>query len=293
MNLRDWIRDVFDRTGTTNKSVVYAMYADACIDLDKSINVESYNRTVRLIFNEMFSNDEVDFEPDMVIGDITGAGNVLIIGDIHEPFCKDGYLEFCLAQYKLHNCKTVVFIGDILDNHAISYHEADPNGMGASDELETAVTNLNKWYKAFPSAYICMGNHDLLIERKARTHGLPQMFFKSFKEIIGAPKDWVFNYSFQIDNVKYMHGTGGGGQNAHVVRALKNRQSTVLGHFHSCLAVRYLASNHDLIFGMNVGCGIDVTSYAMEYGKDFVDRPIIGCGIVFDGKSAIPVPMPL
>ena len=25
--------------------------------------------------------------------------NVLIIGDLHEPFCLDGYLQFCLNTY--------------------------------------------------------------------------------------------------------------------------------------------------------------------------------------------------
>ena len=26
--------------------------------------------------------------------------NVLVIGDLHEPFCLDGYLEFCINTYK-------------------------------------------------------------------------------------------------------------------------------------------------------------------------------------------------
>ena len=36
--------------------------------------------------------------------------NVLIIGDLHEPFCLDGYLEFCKEQYVKHNCNRVIFI---------------------------------------------------------------------------------------------------------------------------------------------------------------------------------------
>ena len=48
---------------------------------------------------------------------------VLVIGDLHLPFVKDGYLEFCIWVYKKYNCTEVVFIGDILDNHASSYHE--------------------------------------------------------------------------------------------------------------------------------------------------------------------------
>ena len=40
---------------------------------------------------------------------------VLVIGDIHEPFCLDGYLENCKKQYKDFKCDKVVFIGDIID----------------------------------------------------------------------------------------------------------------------------------------------------------------------------------
>ena len=29
---------------------------------------------------------------------------VLCIGDLHEPFCLDGYLDFCIEIYNKHNC---------------------------------------------------------------------------------------------------------------------------------------------------------------------------------------------
>ena len=43
--------------------------------------------------------------------------NILVIGDFHEPFSLDGYLEHCVEMYNKHNCNKVVFIGDIIDNH--------------------------------------------------------------------------------------------------------------------------------------------------------------------------------
>ncbi len=61
---------------------------------------------------------------------------VLVIGDLHEPFCLDGYLDFCKKQYAIHNCNAVVFIGDIIDNHYSSYHESSADGMGGKYELE-------------------------------------------------------------------------------------------------------------------------------------------------------------
>ena len=60
---------------------------------------------------------------------------VLAIGDLHEPFCLDGFLDFN-KSLKPRGPKEIVFIGDIVDNHYSSYHEADPDGMSAGDELE-------------------------------------------------------------------------------------------------------------------------------------------------------------
>ena len=36
------------------------------------------------------------------------VNNVLVVGDIHEPFCLDGYLDFCKEQYNRFNCNKVV-----------------------------------------------------------------------------------------------------------------------------------------------------------------------------------------
>ena len=70
---------------------------------------------------------------------------VLVIGDIHEPFCLDGYLKHCKEMYAKHNCNRVVFIGDIIDNHYSSYHETDADGMGGGQELDLAINKLKKW----------------------------------------------------------------------------------------------------------------------------------------------------
>ena len=99
---------------------------------------------------------------------------------------------------------------------------------------------------------------------------------------------------WEIDNVLYVHGTGSSGQSGARTRAIANRQSTVIGHSHSFGGVAYMASRNDIIFGMNVGCGIDVDHMAFSYGKNFPKKPTLGCGVVLDGgKTAIFVPMNL
>lgn len=217
--------------------------------------------------------------------------NVLIIGDTHEPFSKDGYLEHCLQVQKKYNCGTVIHIGDLVDNHAVSYHESDPDGKSPGDEFKEALARCEKWYKAFPDVLICIGNHDRLPFRKAYTAGLPKNWLKSYQEMFNSPKGWKWDFVHTVNGVIYQHGTGMSGEMASVNAARENRQSTVIGHLHTVCNTRFLASNKDLIFGMSVGCGIDHDKYAFAYGKENTRKPVLSCGVVLNGQLPINVPM--
>lgn len=208
--------------------------------------------------------------------------NVLIVPDLHLPFEHRNALEFCIEIRERCHCGTIVFIGDIVDNHAISFHDHDPNGFSPEDEMKAVDKKLEKWFKTFPFASVCRGNHDRLVDRKARHVGLPDRAFKPFRDIWKLPAGWIDGFSFEINGVRYMHGTGYSGRNAHIQAAIDNRQSTVIGHIHSVSGVEYIANNKDTIFGMQVGCLIDKESYAFAYGRDFKLKPILSCGITTD-----------
>ena len=213
---------------------------------------------------------------------------VLVIGDLHEPFCLDGYLDFCKEQYALHNCNRVVFIGDIIDNHYSSYHETDANGMGGKYELEQAIDKLKPWYKAFPDAYVTLGNHDRIIIRKAQTSNIPTKWIKEFSEVLETP-NWKFVTEIYIDDVRYVHGDKSGKPR---MAAKRDMVSTVSGHYHTDMYVEWMFGKTRAIFAMAVGCGIDARSYAMGYmqgGK----KEAIGIGIVKGGKIAFNVRMEL
>lgn len=219
--------------------------------------------------------------------------NVLIIGDPHEPFCHRNYLEFCHETKKKYKCKFTVHIGDGVDNHAISYHEHSPDGYSPADEMKAADKKLKVWFKAFPSVHYCRGNHDRLVSRKSKTVGIPERAFKPFREIWNLPSKWIDAFDFEIDDVLYKHGTGYGGKTPHLMAAQAARMNTVIGHAHTVAGVEYDASERDCIFGMSVGCGIDRHTYAFDYGRDFKKKPILSCGVVFDGESAQVVRMKL
>ena len=136
---------------------------------------------------------------------VDGENRVLVIGDIHAPFTRKDYLQFCIDTYNKYKCNKVVFIGDIIDNHYSSYHETDADGLGGDTELTLAIEMIQDWYKAFPDAYVTVGNHDAIIMRKAQSSSIPSKWIKNYNEVLGTPK-WKWVTDVVIDDVRYVHG---------------------------------------------------------------------------------------
>ena len=78
--------------------------------------------------------------------------SVLVVGDLHLPAERQDYLDFCKAAKRKYKTDQVVFIGDILDHHAISFHQKNPDSDGAVEEYDKAMKSLRVWKKAFPEA---------------------------------------------------------------------------------------------------------------------------------------------
>tara|TARA_R110002050_G_scaffold32925_4_gene84306 strand:- start:1525 stop:2469 length:945 start_codon:yes stop_codon:yes gene_type:complete len=215
--------------------------------------------------------------------------NILIIGDIHEPFSLEGYLEHCKEMYKKHDCNKVIFIGDIIDNHFGSYHETDTEAYGAKYELSECIRKVKKWYKAFPNAEVCIGNHDAIVSRKAQTGGIPEEWIRSYSEVLETP-NWNWGTDFIHNDVRYTHGH----KSAKARSAYKrDMMSTVTGHFHTDFYIEYNFGMSHNIFAMAVGSGVNDKAYAVKYaagGK----KSAIGCGVVLDnGTQPILCPMDL
>jgi len=207
---------------------------------------------------------------------------ILIIGDLHAPFIKKGYLEHCQDIAAKHNTNKTIFIGDIIDNHYSSFHGTDPDGFAAGEELDRAVYHIQDWHTAFPDADVVIGNHDRIIIRKAFAAGISNRWIKDYQEVLETPT-WDFDLSYEYDGVLYIHGEGAGGINGALSKALNKRKSIVQGHFHTESHIRWNASSEDLLFGMQIGCGIDDEAYALAYAKFNTKKSIISCGVVLDG----------
>ena len=212
--------------------------------------------------------------------------NVLVIGDTHFPFIKEGYLDHCKRIRDKYQCETILFIGDILDSHFSSFHDVDPDGHSAAEELRLAKIQVAEFYKEFPIAKVCLGNHDIIPNRKAFSAGLSKSWVKPIGEVLDTP-NWEYADEFVINDVVYTHGTGRKARQ----RCTQDFTSVVQGHYHIESYIEYYANAGKLMFAMQLGCGVDRKAYAMAYGRNF-KKPQLNCGVVLEnGRYAVIEPM--
>lgn len=215
--------------------------------------------------------------------------SVLIIGDTHCPGMRRGYVDFLKRIADGHAVNQVVHIGDLVDWASISFHEKSPALSNALHEFKSAQRQVATLARAFPKANWLIGNHDALTERQAVSVGLPPQVLRDYADLWEV--DWTVHSrfsKFNIDGVIYSHGDSGrGGQDAAFGQAKDHFRSTVIGHFHSQAGVRWWANPEFRVFGMSVGCGIDAGRLQFEYGRRIVAKPILGCGVVINGRRAI------
>ena len=216
---------------------------------------------------------------------------VLIIGDLHLPAVRNKYIDFCKDIRTKWKCNEIVFIGDIIDWHSISRWTKEPNLPGPKDEYELAKQLVAQWYKAFPKANVCIGNHDERPERLAKTVNIPGFMLQPYDKLWDTPK-WKWNYRFKLDGVHYRHGTGCKGIHPAWNLMNKSHSSVVIGHCHSRVGIKWSMNPDQRFFGMDVGCGIDDSKWQFSYNRDIEERSICSCGVVIDGFPYIEI-MPI
>lgn len=217
---------------------------------------------------------------------------ILVIGDLHAPYMHQDAVPFLRAVKAKFKPNEIVFMGDETDGHAISYHESDPDLPGAGDELAQAIKQLRPLYTLFPRAVVLESNHGSLVQRKTRTAGLPSAVLKSYREIVDAPRGWRWLYDYTIKTplgpVYFHHGKSG----THEKLSKNMAMSAVQGHYHNKFYISYWSSPNGLYFDANAGCLVDHHSRAMAYGLNNLQKPIVGCLAIENGRPQT-IPMVL
>ena len=218
---------------------------------------------------------------------------ILVISDMHHPYSHPDTIEFLIALHKKYKFDRVVCVGDEVDGHAISFHQSDPDLLAPGDELKTAIRRMQPLYRVFPSVDVLDSNHGSLVYRKGKFAGLPRAVFKSWREILEAPKGWKWHFELTIkmsdgNYVYFCHGKSAQPGKLSQAQAM----SSVQGHHHEKFQIYYWANSKGLYFDMHVGCLIDDKCRAYEYNNTNLKRPLIGCGAIFDGQPRL-LPMVL
>tara|TARA_R110002126_G_C10396567_1_gene495508 strand:- start:566 stop:1273 length:708 start_codon:yes stop_codon:yes gene_type:complete len=218
---------------------------------------------------------------------------VLVISDTHEPYGHPDNIKFLRAVKKKYKPDRVIHVGDETDKHALSFHDSDSELFSAGDELKQAIKNLKEYYALFPKVDVMHSNHGSMVYRKAKAHGIPLSYLKSYNDVLEAPKGWIWHNDLvvKLSNGKecyFNHGLG-----ADIKKVSQSMgMSCVAGHYHNTFKIDYWANPNDLYFGMQVGCSINDKSLAYSYNKNTAKRPLIGHGIILDGHPHL-LPMVL
>jgi predicted phosphodiesterase len=208
---------------------------------------------------------------------------VLVISDLHIPYHHKDSFAFLKEVKKQFKPDTIVNIGDLLDFHAISMHEHNPDLPSAGDELSLAKSYIRELESIFPDVTEVDSNHSSLVYRRAIKFGMSAQFLRPYGEFLGTKNwKWVDDLTLEMSNGKRVHFTHGKG--ADVLRVSQTMgMNTVQGHYHTKFSIGYWANPDDLFFGMQVGCLINQKSLAFSYAKNFSTRFMLGCGIIIDG----------
>jgi len=224
----------------------------------------------------------------------------IVISDLHAPYNHPDSLDFLKALKKKYKPKWVVCIGDELDNHAMSFHDSDPDLSSAGDELKRGREFLWELERLFPKMDIVDSNHGSMHYRKGKAHGIPKHMLLGYKDLIFGEHNpdgtlsrrrgegWDWHPDFERDGIYFCHGMS---VNTKINVALIG-MNFVQGHHHGVFDTVYLGTPQKLLWGMTIGCLIDDNSLAFAYNKNTLKRPVIGCGAVVNGQPKL-LPMVL
>ena len=228
-----------------------------------------------------------DAEGDLIVGEKKHEhdnSRILFISDMHIPYHHKNLLPFLQMLKDRYNPTRVICLGDEVDKHSLSFHDSDPDLMSAGDELRAALPVIKSLHEMFPVMDLVESNHGSLVWRKAKHHGIPKHYIKSYNDVLQVTDGWKWHNDLVLDlpdgQKVYVH--HGKTKDAYKVSQSMG-MSFVCGHFHEDFAVKYWANPHGLYFAMNSGCLIDRESYAYSYNNINLNRPIIGTSLIIDG----------
>lgn len=209
-----------------------------------------------------------------------------MISDLHAPFHHPHALDFLRDIGRELKPDSVICSGDEVDCHNFARWPRAADAVGPNEEVEGARQTLRALSKIYPRLTVVESNHTWRPWRRAAVAGLLPSMMRSRQQVFDTPADWLWVQAACVDGVTFIHGEGFAGDRAAIDAAKTYHRNVVIGHVHSHAGIKYASGPTSQIFGMNVGCLIDPSSPAFDYGRTYRHKPVLGCGIVVDGVPA-------
>lgn len=205
--------------------------------------------------------------------------NALIIGDCHLPYEHPDAIEFVKCLRDTYRPKITIQIGDLFDLHQQSWHDKNPECLGARAEFDLAREKAKTWEPLID--VVTEGNHCLRPERVAKKFGLLPEMLADKRSMWNLKVDFVRQHTLHLDDGSHVvcqHGDGGFPRFGSTARKLAHH--SVTGHWHTMGGVNhYTLMDGTHYWTAATGCLIDATQPAFSYS---VHPPVLGSIVIHD-----------
>ena len=197
------------------------------------------------------------------------ASRVGIIGDSTRPTSWTGTSTSVRRRSTHGDVDTIVHIGDMFDNHSLSFHDSEPMLHNVAGEYESAFDRAKDWYEAFPTATLIMGNHDRIPARQLRKLGMePSIFMKPIEELFVCPRAGPWPIRSRSTTCSTTTVRLRAASTASVRTRRRGCGAPYQGHNHSNAGISATATDQELgLGGMAVGCGVNHEHMAFAYAR--------------------------
>jgi predicted phosphodiesterase len=217
---------------------------------------------------------------------LEGYTKILIIGDVHFPFCDEAALSMIYAMIEKEQPSHVVQIGDLMDMLSHSRFPRSLNLMTPREELKLGkAQSVEMWKKIkaiVPNAYLTqiIGNHDSrmlkkIMEQWPEGEDFIQSAFKEIYSFDGVHTVYDGREEFYIDDIAFIHGY----RSKLGDHSIYMRENVVVGHSHRGGTIFHQV-NGATKWELNAGYIADPFSAALSYRAQKLHNWTAGCGIV-------------